>query len=241
MAAALIASSSKGTPQMPVSDKKNLTNVKAIVFDYGEVLCLPPTAEDVESSARVLGVSTDLYRDLWARNRDLYDRGDLSPETYWRNLADDAGVPLNDAQLRELSDRDVVMWSRLNPNMVAWLEALSSGGIKTAILSNMHIGMVQHARRAFPWLKVVHFLTLSAEVRLIKPDPAIYEHCLRGLGVAPSDSLFIDDRAVNIAGARTVGMHAVQFQSIAQLRSHLEGGKFRILPFEDGVERIRPA
>ena len=87
----------------------------------------------------------------------------------------------------------------------------------------------------------VHSLTLSAEVRLIKPDPAIYEHCLRGLGVAPSDSLFIDDRAVNVAGARTVGMHAVQFQSVAHLRSHLEEGEFRILPFEDGVERTRSA
>src|SRR5579864_6468837 len=123
---------------MPLNNKKNLANLKAVIFDYGEVLCLPPTTGDVEGSARILGISVDLFRDLWGRNRDLYDRGDLSPEIYWRRFAEDAGVTLDEAQLRELSERDVTMWSRLNPNMLAWLEALSLAGIKTAILSNVH-------------------------------------------------------------------------------------------------------
>ena len=222
---------------MSVNNKNGLANLKAIVFDYGEVLCLPPTSEDVEGSARILGIGTDLFRNLWSRNRDLYDRGDLSPEIYWRKFAEDAGVKLGEAELQELSDRDVAMWARLDRNMVGWLESLSSAGIKTAVLSNMHIGMVQHARQSFSWLKGVHCVTLSAEIRLIKPDRAIYEHCLRGLGVGPSESLFIDDREVNIAGARSVGMHAVQFQSRAQLRSYLEEGKFPVLPPEEASER----
>jgi len=222
---------------MPVKNKQSLANLKAIIFDYGEVLCLPPTSEDVAGSARILGISTDLFHELWRRNRDLYDRGDLSPEIYWRKFAEDAGVELDEAELRELSERDVAMWGRLDRHMVDWLKSLSSAGIKTAVLSNMHIGMVQHARQSFPWLKGVHCVTLSAEIRLIKPDPAIYEHCLRGLGVGPSESLFIDDRDVNIAGARSVGMHAVRFQSIAQLRSYLEDGKFPVLPPENVIER----
>jgi FMN phosphatase YigB (HAD superfamily) len=73
-------------------------------------------------------------------------------------------------------------------------------------------------------------------VRLIKPNAAIYEHCLRGLGVAPSGSIFIDDREVNIWAARAVGIHAVQFQSITQLRSELEQGGFPILPLDASPE-----
>ena len=42
------------------------------------------------------------------------------------------------------------------------------------------------------------FKTLSAEVGMIKPDPAIYEHTLRGLGVSAAEALFIDDREINI-------------------------------------------
>jgi len=223
---------------MSVNGKKNLSNLKAIIFDYGEVLCLAPTTDDVEGSARILGVSADSFRELWGRNRDLYDRGDLSPETYWRQLAEDAGTTLDDSQLQGLYERDVTMWSRLNPDMVAWLSILSSAGMKTAVLSNMHIGMVQHARRAFQWLDLVNVVILSAEVRLIKPDPAIYEHCLRGLCVAPSDSLFIDDREVNVAAARAMGIHTVQFQSLAHLRNELQQAGFPVLPLDASLKDL---
>jgi FMN phosphatase YigB (HAD superfamily) len=94
----------------------------------------------------------------------------------------------------------------------------------------MHSEMVQHARRNFQWLGRTHCTTFSAEVRLIKPDPLIYEHCLRGLGVAPSEALFIDDRLVNIEAARNMGIHGIQFKSTAQLRIELEAAGFPILP-----------
>lgn len=217
----------------------NLANVKAIIFDYGDVLCLRPTTEDIEGSAGILGITADSFRELWGRNRDLYDRGDLSAETYWSRLAEDAGTSLDASQLQGLSERDVTMWSRLNPDMVGWLSALSAAGMKTAVLSNMHMGMVQHARHAFQWLDGVTFTTFSAEVRLIKPDPAIYEHCLRGLDVGPSDTLFIDDREVNVEGARAVGIHAVQFQSLAQLRNELQQAGFPVLPMDGSLKDPR--
>ena len=221
---------------MLIDSKKNRLNLKAIIFDYGDVLCLQPTSEDIESSARILGISVDSFRKLWGRNRDLYDRGDLSAEAYWRRFAEDAGTILDGAQLQGLYDRDVTMWSRLNPDMVGWLSALSAAGLKTAVLSNMHMGMVQHARHAFQWLDSVNFVTFSAEVRLIKPDPAIYEHCLRGLDVAPSDALFIDDREVNVAAARAMGIHAVRFESLPQLRNELQQAGFPVLPLDASLK-----
>jgi FMN phosphatase YigB (HAD superfamily) len=74
------------------------------------------------------------------------------------------------------------------------------------------------------------FKTLSAEVRLIKPDPAIYEHILNGLGVAASEALFVDDRENNVYAARSLGMHAIRFRSIAGLKHDLEMLGFPILP-----------
>jgi FMN phosphatase YigB (HAD superfamily) len=74
------------------------------------------------------------------------------------------------------------------------------------------------------------FKTLSAEVRLIKPDPAIYEYTLHGLGVSAEVTLFVDDREPNVRTARTLGMHAIQFQSVAQLKNDLEAFGFPVLP-----------
>ena len=215
---------------MPINCPGALTGVKAVILDYGEVLCIPPTAEDIEASARILDINSDLFHALWQRNRDLYDRGDLSTETYWRRFAEDAGKPLGVTQLRELAERDVAMWGRLNAEMISWLQRLTCAGIKTAILSNMHLDMVRHALANFQWLGRVHSKTFSAQVRLIKPDPAIYEHCLRELAIVGAEALFIDDRQANIDAARAMGVHGIQFKSIAQLRIELEAAGFPILP-----------
>jgi putative hydrolase of the HAD superfamily len=47
----------------------------------------------------------------------------------------------------------------------------------------------------------------------VKPEPEIYEHCLEGLGTAPGDTIFFDDRIANVRGAEMLGMHAVEFLS----------------------------
>jgi putative hydrolase of the HAD superfamily len=114
--------------------------------------------------------------------------------------------------------------------MVAWLRRLREAGLKTALLSNMHHDMIAYLRENFDWIDQFDFITFSAEVGLIKPDAAIYQHTLRGLGVTPSETLFVDDREINIRAARKVGMHAVKFHSTAQLRKELEEISFPILP-----------
>jgi HAD superfamily hydrolase (TIGR01509 family) len=122
--------------------------------------------------------------------------------------------------------------------MLGWREQLSAAGMKTAVLSNMNPEMVQYARQNFPWLKRVNWATFSAEVRMIKPDPAIYEYCLRGLGVASSETLFIDDREVNLAAARAMGIRGIQFKSIAQLKKDLAAAGFPTLPSDTGTRTV---
>jgi HAD superfamily hydrolase (TIGR01509 family) len=67
-------------------------------------------------------------------------------------------------------------------------------------------------------------------VRLIKPDAAIYQHTLRGLGVSASEALFLDDREINIQAARALGIHAIQFRSQEQLRKEMQAAGFSFLP-----------
>jgi hypothetical protein len=114
--------------------------VKAVIFDHGDVLCLPPTREEIEGSARILGIGSDLYRDLWIRNRDVYDRGDFSAEAYWRKFAEAAGKPLDAAQIEELNQRDLAMYSR-NESQHADPDARSFGR------GNEDRSSLQHARQ----------------------------------------------------------------------------------------------
>jgi putative hydrolase of the HAD superfamily len=215
---------------MGIKSGNRKTRIHAVILDYGEVLCHRPSEEELERMAKMFGTNQHSFQTLWEKNRGAFDRGDLTGEAYWRALAGDAGVELDVGQLEQILAWDVEMFATVNADMVAWLRKLREGGIKTALLSNMHSAMITHLRENFDWLDLFDFKTFSAEVRLIKPDAAIYEHTLRGLGVSAAETLFVDDREMNVRAARQLGMHAVRFQSIGQLREDLEGIGFAILP-----------
>lgn len=211
-------------------ERSNPSQIKAVILDYGEVLCYPPTAEEMGRMAAPFGMEPVPFRKLWDRNRLLYDRGDLSPEAYWSALARDAGTRLTDEQFVQLRQWDLEMWAHDNPTMVEWLRQVHSSGVKTALLSNMPHDMVRHVRQQFDWLDQFDHLTFSAEVSLIKPDAAIYQHSLRGVGVAASEALFVDDKEPNVEGARAVGLRALRFLSVEQLGSDLQELGFPVLP-----------
>ncbi|HET7893233.1 MAG TPA: HAD family phosphatase [Candidatus Sulfotelmatobacter sp.] len=215
---------------MANNGKTGRKRVEAVIFDYGEVLSHRPTADENARLASFFRLPADQLPALWERNRGAYDRGDLAPAVYWAMLAKDAGVDLSPDQLDAIHKLDLAMWSSINSSMVDWLGQLRLSGMKLGLLSNMHPEMVAHCRKQFSWLKNFDFVTFSGEVRLIKPEPAIYEHTLRGLGVSASEALFLDDREINIRAAQALGINALRFESIEQLRRELESAGFPVLP-----------
>ena len=198
----------------------------AVILDYGQVLCYMPSQEEAERMAKAFKLDAEGFWPLWHRNREAFDRGDLSSESYWRALAEDASTKLSPTELDEVRRTDLEMFGRINRTMVDWLVRLQKAGMKTALLSNMHPEMIAYVRERFDWLLAFNFLTFSAEVRLTKPDPAIYRYTLDALGVQPAQALFIDDVERN-------GITALRFQSVSQLRNDLEALGFPLLPAQE--------
>jgi putative hydrolase of the HAD superfamily len=201
-----------------------------VILDYGEVLCFLPTPEAIARMARIFRIDTASFMPIYTQSRGPYDRGDLLAEEYWHAFAAKAGVTLDGNMIEELRRWDVEMWSRTNDPMIRWLENLRFAGLRTAILSNMQADMVAHVRRNFPWLKHFDHQIFSADVRRIKPEPAIFEYSLDALKLPASEVLFIDDREANLASARAAGMRGIRFQSVNQLRDDLHALGFHILP-----------
>lgn len=203
---------------------------RAVIVDYGAVLCHPPFPHEIARMSRALGVTPEQFPRLYAHGRDAYDRGDLTTKQYWEAVAREAGVELTPDVIDALGQWDKEMWSRANTEMTDWLAALRAAGYKTALLSNMQSDMIAHVRAKFPWLKDFDQQIFSSEVRLIKPDPALYRRALEKLGTRASETIFIDDREENVAGARAVGMTAFRFRSLPELRRDLASAGFRHLP-----------
>jgi putative hydrolase of the HAD superfamily len=102
--------------------------------------------------------------------------------------------------------------------------------LTTALLSNMQFDMAAHARKNFAWFAHFDHQILSCEIKLIKPDAAIFRHTVERLGLRPQETLLVDDRQANIEAAREVGLNAIPFESVEQLRVELEKMRFEILP-----------
>ena len=204
-------------------------SIRGMILDYGEVVCNRPAPGKIERLAQLAGLHAETFAARYHRERGPYDRGDLAPADYWAKVVS-GKVVLDEQLVHTLRRLDVDMWSDINPAMTAWLADLHAAGLKTALLSNMHHDMAAHARGRFDWLPQLDSVILSCEVRVIKPARAIYERCLEGLELPASDTCFIDDREVNVQGARDAGMTALRFETIEGLRADLASIGLAVLP-----------
>ncbi len=59
-------------------------------------------------------------------------------------------------------------------------------------------------------------------MKLLKPEPAIYEHLRRRFSLDFGESVFIDDLERNVASARRLGLPAIRFETTEQVRGELE-------------------
>lgn len=210
--------------------------IRAVIFDYGMVLSNPADPAAHEQMIAVSGLSDDALDRCYWQNRHNYDLG-MKGQAFWHKVASDAGASFTSEQIHNLIEADILMWTSLNEQMLDWVIALQNAGIRTAILSNMVWEILNYMRQEFGWLSHFQHHTWSCELGIAKPDPAIYLHTCERLGVSPKETLFIDDKVENIAAAKGLGMHAIQFSSIDQLRQELtEKSNFTSLPIPGAVE-----
>lgn len=113
----------------------------------------------------------------------------------------------------------------------AWLDGMEP------LLRRLHdAGYSQHAFSNYPtWYRLIEdklalsryleWSFVSCHMGCRKPAKAAYEHVVAALGVAPDECLFIDDRSVNVEGARSIGMPGIVRVDTPQLvRALVEHG-----------------
>jgi putative hydrolase of the HAD superfamily len=195
--------------------------LRAVVFDYGMVLTGPQAPEAHAALLRITGLPLDRFESLYWADRHAYDEGKLTGLAFWQKFLREAGLPPNQAMAEELNLWDARMWTTENPAMLAWQLALKQRGLLTAILSNMGDNVLDNMKRTFDWLPRFDVLVWSYQLLLAKPDPAIYHYLLKELGTRPEETLFIDDRLVNVTAAQALGMKALEFTTVDRLHTDL--------------------
>lgn len=192
------------------------TPIEAIIFDMGGVIMRTEDLAPRAALAQRLGLS---YRDLAVRVFDgpesrSAQMGEITAEEFWVAAGALYGMTSKDF-MAEFFKGDII-----DHELVAAIRALRSH-YKTGLLSNAFSDMRYWVTEGWKIADAFHDMVISAEVRLMKPDPAIYAMTLQHLGVKPAAAVFVDDQPVNIEAAVQAGMRGIVFKSRQQALGEL--------------------
>src|SRR6266853_1709335 len=192
------------------------------IFDYGNVLCLEQTLEDIKGMALVCGIPHERFSELYWKLRPPYDRGDIDGPAYWTAVVGQQELGLSRDQIATLIKLDSESITRPNQGAVQWAKLLHHEGFLLTLLSNMPLELSCHVTKSFPSLSTFEYLIYSCDYGSIKPELAIYRNCLELLKAAPQDILYLDDRAENVEAAARLGINSVLFDTVEKTASRVE-------------------
>ena len=104
---------------------------------------------------------------------------------------------------------------------VELLAELKKLGFPLYILSNWSAETYPKAEARYEFLKWFDGKIISGEVGKIKPDPEIFHILTNTYNLNPENSVFIDDKLINIEAANLIGFQGIHFKNAESLRNDL--------------------
>jgi putative hydrolase of the HAD superfamily len=198
---------------------------KHVVFDFGGVVfqwrpsellkrTLPHRAVDEAAAQRLVTDFFQNYQGDWGR----FDRGTIDIPELAPAIAQRLGFEVGEVQ----AVIDAVPGElEAQEETVALLHRLHDNGHRLYFLSNMPEPYAVHLESTHEFFSRFTDGVFSSRVKLIKPEPEIFELATKRFGIEPSQTVFIDDVAKNVEIARAYGWHAIQFVTAKQVEEDL--------------------
>ncbi len=98
--------------------------------------------------------------------------------------------------------------------MAELIAQLKVHGVRCFLLSNISRYFAAHCKEA-PLIAEMEGCVFSAVCGLQKPDKAIFVHACEVFGIDPAETIFVDDRAENVAAAVACGIRGYVFDGDA--------------------------
>jgi len=198
-----------------------MLSIKAVVFDYGQVISFPQDPKVIDQLAERVGVSRQVFEPLLWSLRGEYDRGVITAKEYYRNVLSQLKVVMDDKNLDEMITMDYESWKNINPGTVALMEDVKKAGYILGILSNMPHDFLAWARENIPVFSLPHIGIFSCEEKCIKPEEAIFRKLLSMADVKAEELVFFDDNTENVKSAGNLGIKAFIWESPENARREL--------------------
>lgn len=194
--------------------------IKNIIFDFGGVL--------LDWNPRYL------YKSYFNNDEEMeHFLADICNGEW--NIKQDAGRPFAEAvkelqakfpeyaEAIQMYDDD---WEKMLkcelPESIDLLKELKSMGYGIYGLTNWSAEKIGYAFANYSFFSLFDGIVVSGVEKVVKPDRKIYEILLERYSLKPGECVFIDDNQDNVDMAKMLGINAIRFDNIGNVKEHLE-------------------
>ncbi len=195
--------------------------IKCILFDIGGVIVDFYNEEDyypylVKVSGKPFArirrmINDDIRIDI--------DKGTKTQRFFDSQVANQLGIRVEQVRWYDFYKRK----SKLINGTIDVIKRLS-GSYKLGYLSNTDRSRYTYTVEKIlkPYLNLFDYRFASCDIRLRKPDAAVYKYALHAMSLRAGEVVFIDNQIENVAGANRVGMKAIWFRGSRNLEKRLK-------------------
>lgn len=189
--------------------------IKAVIFDMFETLIThfeSPLYMGQQIAADI-GIPEPKFREIWDTTDDDRTLGKKTLEEVITKIMQVNGC-YSDVVFQKIIDKrkqsKIECFQHLHPQIIPMLRNLKERNLKVGLITNCYFEEKDVIRDSvlFEFFDAV---CMSCELRMKKPDSAIFQKCMEDLEVLPEECLYIGDGgSFELEAARSLGMHTLQ-------------------------------
>jgi putative hydrolase of the HAD superfamily len=194
--------------------------IRAIFWDVGGVLLTNAWDRDERRAAlEHFGLDEAEFNSRHEMVVSSFERGKISLDQYLQSTVFYRNRSFTPEEFRDY----IYSLSQPKTEVLAYTQSLAdSGKYLMGTINNESRELNLYRIEKFGLRKIFQLFISSCFVGLRKPESGIYKLAIDITQIDPHECCFIDDRALNLECAASLGMHTIQMENLEQLRSELE-------------------
>lgn len=189
--------------------------IKAVIFDMFETLVTLFTGSVYmgREIAAEIGLPEPKFREIWDTTDEARTLGKRTLESVIEEV-----LTVNDCYSEELFERIITKRKRMiresfehiHPEIIPLFQWFKEKNIKIGLITNCFFEERDSIKDSV-FFEYFDVMCMSCELGVKKPDTAIFEKCMKDLGLEAAECLYIGDGgSLELETAQAVGMHPLQ-------------------------------
>ncbi|MEW6510797.1 MAG: HAD family phosphatase [Bacteroidota bacterium] len=193
--------------------------IRAVIFDFGKVVCDFDIGRFLSRAALYSTKSPAELRAVMTSATPIathYETGEMTSDEFYQAICNLASLDMPKAKF---IDAYTDIFTPI-PRTFELIKRLK-GSYRLALLSNTSEWHFKEGIRPVAVFPLFDTVTLSFQVKAMKPDPRIYQDAIQKLDLPADACIYIDDIAEFVEAGRVLGLHGIHYTSHEQLVTDL--------------------